>query len=234
MTAAARQRTVILADGDVAARSELDAAWPGWSEGIDRVIAADGGARHAEPLGLAIDGWVGDGDSVAPGTLERLRAAGIRVDVSNRDKDESDTELAIDAAVAGGADEIVVLGAFGGPRLDHAIANLSLLAHPALGRRPAELLDASARIRLVQAPGADGGPVTFPLPGRIGDLVTLIPFGGDVDGVRTSGLRYPLDDEPLRIGPARGLSNVRLGADASVVVRGGRLLVIETPVTLSR
>lgn len=234
MTAPGADRTVILADGEVADRSELDDAWPGWSDGVNRVIAADGGARHADRLGLVIDRWVGDGDSIAAGALERLRTAGIRVEVAPRDKDESDTELAIDAAIADGAAGIVILGAFGGPRIDHAIANLSLLAHPAIGRRPVILLDASARIRLVQAPGDDGEPVVCPLPGRIGDIVTLIPFGGDVAGVRTDGLRYPLLDESLRIGPARGLSNVRLAADASIVVRRGRLLVIETPVTLTR
>lgn len=229
-----RRRTIILADGDVAARADIDAAWPGWAAGAERVIAADGGARHAPELGLTIDRWVGDGDSTEPGEIDRLRAAGTIVEVVAADKDESDTELALDAAIRDGAGELVVLGAFGGPRLDHAMANLSLLAHPGLDGRPIELLDAGVRVRLVDAPGPDGGPVLFPLPGRVGDLVSLLPFGADVEGVRTSGLRYPLHDETLRSGPARGLSNVRLAADASVVVGRGRLLVIETPATLAR
>jgi thiamine pyrophosphokinase len=63
--------------------------------------------------------------------------------------------------------------------------------------------------------------------------VSLLPFGGDVEGVRTSGLRYPLRDEPLRMGAARGLSNVRTAETASVVLERGILLVVETPVTLS-
>ena len=229
-----RRRAIILADGDVAARADLDTAWPRWAAGVDRVVAADGGARHAPELGLTIDRWVGDGDSLAADEIERLRAAGTRIDLVPADKDESDTELAIDAAIADGAQELIVLGAFGGPRLDHAIANLSLLAHPGLGGRPTVLLDAGARVRLVQAPGGDGAALTVPLPGRVGDLVSLIPFGVDVEGVRSSGLRYPLLDETLRSGPARGLSNVRLASDASIVVGRGRLLVIESPVTLSR
>ena len=67
-----------------------------------------------------------------------------------------------------------------------------------------------------------------PLPGRVGGLVSLFPHGGDVEGITTDGLRYPLRDEPLRVGPARGLSNVRDALDASVTVRAGRLLVVET------
>ena len=227
------RRAIVLADGDVAERSQLDASWPGWSDGVAVVVAADGGARHATRLGLPIYRWVGDGDSIDPAELEALRTRGIPIDLVAADKDQSDTELAIDAAVAAGADEVIVLGAFGGRRLDHAIANLTLLAHPALGARSALLLDGSARVRLVRAPAPDGGPVTALLPGRIGDLVSLIPFGGDAERITTAGLHYPLRDETLLLGSARGLSNVRHAADASFVLGRGLILVIETPATLS-
>jgi thiamine pyrophosphokinase len=70
------------------------------------------------------------------------------------------------------------------------------------------------------------------LGGRIGDIVTLLPLGGDAEGITTDGLRYALRNEPLRLGPARGLSNVRLSPTAAVTVRTGLLLVIESPATL--
>jgi thiamine pyrophosphokinase len=228
-----RRRAIVLADGDVAERSVLDAAWPGWSDGVAIVVAADGGARHAARLGLPIHRWVGDGDSIDAAVLAELRGRGIPVDLVATDKDESDTELAITAAIAAGADEVAVLGAFGGRRLDHSIANLTLLAHPALDGRPAVLLDAAARVRLVRAPGPDGDPVVTPLPGRLGDLVSLIPFGADALRIRTDGLHYPLRDETLLVGSARGLSNVRRAEDASFVLGHGAVLVIETPATLS-
>jgi thiamine pyrophosphokinase len=227
------RRAIVLADGDVADREAFDAAWPGWSADVTLVIAADGGARHAASLGLRIDRWVGDGDSVTPTDLDDLRARGVPIDLVAADKDESDTELAIEAAVAGGADDVTILGAFGGRRLDHAIANLALLAHPALAGRHAELLDGAARVRLVRAPGQDGGGVVRPLPGRVGDLVSLIPFAGDAEGITTSGLHYPLTDETLVLGSARGLSNIRRATDASFVLRSGSILVIETPATLT-
>ncbi|MER3418849.1 MAG: thiamine diphosphokinase, partial [Chloroflexota bacterium] len=71
------------------------------------------------------------------------------------------------------------------------------------------------------------------LPGRVGALVSFLPFSGDAVGITTEGLRYPLRDELLRLGPARGISNVRLTPTASVTLRAGRLLVIEEPGTLS-
>ena len=69
---------------------------------------------------------------------------------------------------------------------------------------------------------------------RVGDLVSLLPLGDGVEGVTTSGLQYPLTDEPLPAGPARGLSNVRQEAAATVTVRRGLLLIVESPATFPR
>jgi thiamine pyrophosphokinase len=223
---------LILADGDVPARRILDATWPGWDAAVDLVIAADGGARHAAGLGVGVDLWVGDGDSIGEEALALLAASGVPVERSRPDKDESDTELAIKAAVGRGADGIVILGALGGSRIDHALANIGLLSMPELGGRPVTILDAGSRIGLIRAPGQAGEPVEWQLPGRVGDLVSLLPSGDDVEGVTTHGLAYPLIDEPLQAGPARGLSNVRTALDAGVVVRRGFLLVVESPATL--
>jgi thiamine pyrophosphokinase len=223
---------LILADGAVAQRSRLDLAWPGWDAGIGMVVAADGGARHAAALGVAIDLWVGDGDSFGEPELAALEAAGIPLEKSRPDKDESDTELAILAAIRLGATGIVVIGALGGPRIDHAFANVGLLALPELDGRPATLLDVAARIGLIMAPDADGGPVARPLTGRAGDIVSLLPLGPGVEGVTTDGLRYALRDETLLTGHSRGLSNIRVSPDARVTVRSGFLLVIESPATL--
>jgi thiamine pyrophosphokinase len=228
------QRAIVVADGDGPDRAALDATWPGWSGATDLVIAADGGARTAERLGLSIDLVVGDGDSLGPEDLARLRGAGVAVRTASVDKDETDTELALLEAVARGAPEITIVGALGGARVDHELANLALLAHPAVGSAAVAILDPRGRISLVVAPAEDGTAVTRPLSGPVGAVVSLVPFGGDVAGVTTAGLRYELRDEALPFGPARGLSNVRTSADASVTVRRGRLLVVEAPATLGR
>lgn len=226
MSDAERRHGLVLGDGDSPTRDQLDAAWPGWDRDVAIVVAADGGARLAEQLGLHIDHWVGDGDSLDAPAIERLRLAGVPVDLVSPAKDESDLELAVGRAIALGAADVTVLGGLGGPRLDHTLANVALLAHPALTGRSARLLDAETRVSLLTGPGS----ATF--EGRPGDLVSLLPLSDDVSGVTTEGLEYPLHDEPLTIGPARGLSNVRLGPTATVVVRTGRLLVVEVAGTL--
>jgi thiamine pyrophosphokinase len=223
----AASHALVLGDGTVSPAAELDAAWPGWSDGVDLVVAADGGARHAATLGRPLDLWVGDGDSIGEPELAALAAAGVPLRRAPVDKDESDAELAVLAAVEAGATRITVLGALGGERVDHGLANVWLLGHPGLGGRDVRLLDASVRIRLVGIGRTDLG-------GRIGDLVSLFPFGGDATGLTTDGLRYPLRDEALPSGPSRGLSNVRESGDAWFTVGSGRILVVETPATLSR
>jgi thiamine pyrophosphokinase len=219
---------IVVADGDVPSRARLDAAWPGWDAGALDVIAADGGLAKAAGAGLVPTLLVGDLDSVRPERLAAAIDAGLPVRRASVDKDESDAELALLEAVARGATKVTVLGAFGGPRLDHELANIWLLAHPAAARLEVVLLDATSRVRLIVAPDSDGQPVTRPVPGPSGATVSLLPLGEGVLGVTTAGFRYPLHDEPLALGPARGLSNVRIDMDASITVNTGRLLVIET------
>ncbi len=227
-------RALVVADGDAPDRGALDAAWPGWAEDLDLVVAAGGGALGAARRGVAIDLVVGDGDSLGEVDLARLRRAGVEVRLAPVDKDETDTELALVEVARRGATSITIVGALGGPRVDHELANVALLAHPVLVGAHAVILDPRGRIALISAPAPDGSPVTRPVSGSPGGIVSLLPLDQDVIGVTTSGLRYPLRDEALPTGPARGLSNVRDGMEASVTVRSGRLLVVEAPATLGR
>lgn len=216
---------LVLADGTCGSVEALDAAWPRWSDGIEWVVAADGGARHAATLHRDVDLWVGDGDSLGEEGIAELAASGILIRHLAVDKDESDTEVALLAAIEAGAGRVTILGALGGARFDHGLANVWLLADPRLAGCDVRIVDAAARIRLV-------GPGRHDLGGRIGDLVSLLPFGAETGPLTTRGLRYPLRAERLALGPSRGLSNVRDAGDASIELEAGRLLVAETPATL--
>ena len=227
MSAPSELHAILVGDGDVPSRAALDAAWPGWHADAALVVAADGGVGKASTAGLRPDLMVGDADSLDAAGLSAVHAAGIPLELAPAAKDESDLELAALAAVALGATRVTILGALGGPRFDHAVANVWLLAHPALAGRAVVLLDATTRVRLLDA---SAGPAEVELAGDTGDLVSLFPFGGEPAVVTAEGLAYPLRDEPLAAGPARGLSNVRTGPRARVGLRSGRLLVVETRV----
>ncbi len=212
-------RIVVVASGALAPGDET------WLDGADLVIAADGGADALDRLGRRPDRLVGDLDSADPALVERLAASGTTVDRHPVDKEASDTELAVRAAVTEGADRIDLLGATGGDRLDHELANLLLLADPALAGVELRVLVAGTTVRALR-----GGQV-LALSGDPGDLVTLLPIGGDAGGVTTSGLRWPLDGATLEMGTSRGLSNQILEAGASVRLSNGVLLVVETAST---
>lgn len=209
---APRRQVIVFAGGDRFLESHVPPL-----PGVATVIAADSGYGLAERFGRAVDLLVGDLDSVTDDELARARAAGTRIEQHPVAKDRTDLAIALDVAVADGPASITVVGAHGG-RLDHLAGALSLLAH-----------ERYAASRIV----AHLGPATVTvvrdvadIMGRAGDLVSLLPVHGAVEGVRTAGLRYQLADEPLEAGSSRGLSNELISPHAEVRVRRGALLAI--------
>lgn len=202
-------RAVVVAHGDVDEpdRAEL--------EGADLIVAADGGSAHLARWGVAPHVVVGDLDSLGSSVGD------ARIEAWPREKDKSDTELAVERAIAAGADEVVILGALGGARTDHAVANTLLLAR-AQGRARVSIVYGPLRVRLART------GERLALRGAAGDLVTLLAVGGDASGIRTEGLRYALRGETLVLGSSRGLSNEVVGPRAGVSVGSGMLFVIES------
>jgi thiamine pyrophosphokinase len=215
-------RVVVVADGDVDAAALVRHAAAGADGEGPLVIAADGGALKAEAAGVTPAIVMGDGDSLDDASRARLEASGAVLRLVPAEKDETDTELCLLEAARRDAASIVLLGALGGPRIDHALANVSLLAMPELRGRDVAIEHAGGRLRLL---GDGTEPAVAELHGAAGDLVSLLPLGEDVDGVTTDGLAYPLAGERLRLGRARGVSNVMTGHRATVTVASGRLLV---------
>jgi thiamine pyrophosphokinase len=210
-------RAIVVAHGDVL---PSDRAVIG---GKDYVIAADGGAVALERWKLLPHLVVGDMDSLGDGGIERLARQGIPVAKFSTAKNESDLELAVAQAIAAGATEVVLLGALGGERLDHETANLLLLADPGYDGVRLEIRRGATRVRALRASG------TLTLDGPLGTVVTLLPIGGDAQGVETEGLRFPLRRETLAFGRSRGLSNAITRTPARVSLQNGTLLVFETP-----
>jgi thiamine pyrophosphokinase len=211
-------RALILAGGDRPDPALLDAHWPGWRS-ASLVVAADGGARHAAPLGLPLHQVVGDFDSLSAGDVDELEAAGVTVTRFPTDKDATDTELALLAALDAGATEITLLCTWGG-RSDHAIGTLALLAHLRGGAVVVMILDEQTRTQLLRS----GAGLT--LRGNIGRIISLTPWGGDAT-VSATGVRWPLDSTVLIAGSTRGISNVATAAESVITAHNGAVLVSE-------
>jgi thiamine pyrophosphokinase len=183
------------------------------------VVAADSGVDTALALGLHVDVVVGDLDSVTAEGLRAAADAGARVVRHPVAKDATDLALALHEALALDPDRIVVVGGSGG-RLDHLLAGALALADPAFAGVEVRAHLGPATIHVVHGPGSRT------LDGDVGDLLTLVPVGGRAEGVRTTGLRYPLRDEPLEPASTRGVSNVVESRPATVTLTAGVLLAV--------
>ncbi|HMT20888.1 MAG TPA: thiamine diphosphokinase [Promineifilum sp.] len=211
-----RDKVIIFANGVIA---DMDAVRP-WLDEARAVIAADGGLRYALAFGRTPDVLIGDLDSLPAGFEPEAAGEAIAIIRYPTDKDETDLELALLHAVEhySGA-ELIVLGGIGG-RLDQTLANILLMAHPLLEGVAVRLVEGVETAWLITGEGV--------IEGRVGDTVSLIPIGGPAHILATEGLRWPLHDELLVFGPARGISN-RLTAERAVVrLSTGVLLCIHT------
>lgn len=186
------------------------------------VIAADSGLEHAAALGLAVDVLVGDLDSVSAPALVAAESAGVRIERHPVDKEATDLELALDFALALGANRVTVVSGGGGARLDHHLAELVLLASSRFAPLRLDARIAGARVVAVHA----GEGVS--LVGAPGAVLTLLALGGPASGIATSGLRWPLRAETLLPGSTRGVSNEIVSGPVHVAITGGSLLAVGT------
>ena len=206
-------RTVIFANGILPDRDSVR----GLLRADDILIAADGGTRHVLDLGRVPRLVVGDMDSLEKADWKKLEEAGVEIEMFPRDKNETDLELALDRAVEMGNREILILGALGG-RVDQTLGIISLLGGPQLSAFDLRLDDGQTEAFLVRARSN--------VEGRRGDLVSLIPWGGEASGIRTEGLKWPLSNETLFAHKTRGISNEMTSDRAQIQIENGFLLVI--------
>lgn len=188
----------------------------------DLIIAADSGAATALQYGYIPAIVVGDFDSLDTRLLQQLSEKGSQVQQVAVEKNETDTELAVQAAIEQGATSITLLGALGGERFDHAMANVLLLAD--IETVPAKIVDGPSTCWLVR------GPASSVIDGQKGDLLSLLPLTSEATGVRTKGLYYPLHGETLQFGKPRGVSNMLTQEQAEVSLEKGMLLIVHSDI----
>jgi thiamine pyrophosphokinase len=189
-------------------------------EECDIIVCADGGLEYVQKCGLIPDALIGDLDSVSNDALEKLQGVGkTKIVKYPREKDYTDTQLAVDYAVEQGADEIVLLGSTG-DRIDHSLANLLLLVKLIRNNIKSCVIDEKNSIFITNN--------SIKLNGNIGDLVSLIPIGGDVTGIFTDGLQYRLCGATITLGDPLGISNVFTSKEIEVKIESGYLLVIKS------
>ncbi|MCB0103836.1 MAG: thiamine diphosphokinase [Anaerolineales bacterium] len=178
----------------------------------DFILCADGGTRHALALGLTPSLIIGDMDSL-PATFNLKPETFIRFPA---DKNETDLELAINHALTLNPEAILILAALGG-RMDQTLANIALLSNSQLATRNIKLTDGVEEIFFCRTQAQ--------IQGKSGDIVSLIPWQGEVTGVFTENLRWHLRHETLYPDKTRGISNEMTTEIATVSITSGLLLI---------
>ncbi len=175
------------------------------------VIAADGGLRHVQQLGVTPDVVLGDFDSLGY-TPEGANVFPV-------EKDDTDAMLAVRRGLELGCREFLLYGSLDGKRLDHTVANFQTLQF---------LTDRGARGYLV---GIDYIATvisceTVIFSEEAEGILSLFCLGPDATGITLEGLQYPLTDGTLTSGFPLGVSNHFMGKIARVTVKNGSILAI--------
>ena len=182
----------------------------------DFILCADGGTRHAVALELTPNIVLGDLDSISDEERIKMKESGVEVIQYSADKNETDLELAINHALTLNPEKILILAALGG-RMDQTLANISLLSNSLLASHNIKLTDGVEELFFCR----DQAKVI----GRSGDIVSLIPWQGEVTGVFTENLRWHLHHETLYPNKTRGISNEMTSDTATVSITSGLLLI---------
>ena len=185
----------------------------------DFIIAADGGTRHALALGLLPSVVIGDLDSLDSVNRRVLEENRVEIIEYPEDKDETDLELALAYVIDAGYKEIRLIAALGG-RLDQTLGNLSLLTDESLTALDVRADDGIEEVFFARNQAQ--------ICGRIGEIISLIPWGDDVKIARTKGLRWSLQNETLYAHKTRGISNEMIASNSQIEIANGLLLIIHT------
>lgn len=189
--------------------------------GYEIILAADSGMELLYRHHLTPDIIVGDFDSVNTEALSYFRRQEqIEFCQLNPEKDDTDTEFAVRYAISLGVTELTILGAMGS-RMDHVLANISLLGIGLENDIAMELLDRHNRIRMISA------PMTIKKQEQYGDYISILPYSEKVTRLTLTGFKYNLSDYDMRGFNSLGISNEIVEDEAGITFEDGILLVIE-------
>lgn len=184
------------------------------------IIGADRGALTLLEHGVVPDLAVGDFDSVTEVEFSRIKAESRSVLPLNPEKDETDTEIALNYAMEQGASEILLYGGLGG-RLDHTIANIRLLLRFAKLGATIILVEAGNRLRVLS-------PGTHQFAHFRHQYLSFFAMEQDVRDLTLTGLKYPLEGATLTQQDTVCTSNEIVAETFSVAFASGFLLMIES------
>ena len=208
-------KCVIIANGDLEYSEDTAAI----IRQAQLIVCADGGTRHLKALHILPHVIIGDFDSALPQDKLFFEEKKIKIIPHPSRKNETDSELCVSWALLNHATDITLLGVTG-TRLDHTLANIFLLKKLAALHIPARIMNKHNTIHMVTD--------HIEIKGRTGEFLSILPITEQATGITLKGLEYPLVDAVMDMGSCLGISNIFKETTASVSVREGILMVIQS------
>ncbi len=187
-------------------------------ETSDYIICADGGSRHAFEMKIKPDLIIGDLDSISKKYIDYYNSIDVKIIKFPSDKDKTDTQICIEYALHF-SNEIILIGATGN-RIDHMLANISLLKMGIDKGKIIRMIDENNEIYLMDS--------ELTILGEKGEIISLLPISERVEGVTIVGSRYELKKALMEIGNPYGVSNYFIGNEINITIEKGYLLVIKS------
>ena len=185
------------------------------------IIAVDKGLEALYKLNKIPDYIVGDFDSVSKEALEFYKNKNIPINEYNSEKDFTDTELGLELAINLNPNKITIVGAIG-TRFDHTLANVHILTKCLEKNIECEIVDLYNKIYLINHKKEIEREKSYR------KFFSIIPLTSEVQGISLKGFKYPLENYNLSIGKSLGISNEIVGNKASVEIKSGILIAIES------
>ena len=183
----------------------------------DTLICVDSGGNFLKDCNIIPNYLVGDFDSINKVSLEYFKNSECKILQYPKDKDFTDTELALELALKLNSDSIIFLGCTG-TRIDHLFGNLGLLRICLEERVEAYIKDDNNSILLTDKP--------LKIVGEPGSTFSLQAFSEAVTNLTLEGSKYPLSNHKLRLGDPLTISNQFLNSEVNLEFSKGILMVL--------
>jgi len=177
------------------------------------IISADAGYIHAKNLGLITNILIGDFD-----TLTEMPSDVDEVIKFPKEKDDTDTMLAIKLALDRGYNDIEIYGALGN-RLDHTFANIQSLAFINEHKAKGKIISEKDILYFIENE-------KISIPQKDGFSLSIFSYGESCEGVTLKGVKYPLENAKINQNFPLGVCNEIIEEIAEISIKRGKMLII--------
>ncbi len=190
---------------------------------FDYVIGVDKGIEMCHKCNIIPSILMGDYDSVDSKILIYYENnTDIKIKRFSPEKDDTDTQMAINWAVHIGSTQIAIVGATGS-RVDHLLGNIQSLCIPLEKNIECFLIDNNNKIMLLKE------NKLIKKSEQYGTYVSLLSLTDKVTKLTLKGFKYPLYDYTLtNHSGGFGVSNELIDDEAEIIFQTGILIMIQS------